>query len=137
MTSDTKVLLKHTKIRNFHKGDAIIHEGAAPEDEMYFILEGEVTIYKNRPEGEHEIEKRSLGQFFGEMALIGNQFRLATARAASENVKIAVIDRVGFLNLCGRNPVFLFKLLKYAVSRLVAAETKLSRINKEIYDERQ
>lgn len=125
-------MLQRSTSRGLKQGEILMREGEVPENEMYFILSGEVGIYKQRPSGDHLIETLRQGQFFGEMALVGQQTRLATAKAHTD-VRLIVIDRATFMKLCGSNPQFIFNLLKYAITRLLAAEDNLQQINEEIH----
>ena len=72
------------------------------------------------------------GKFFGEMALIHERPRLATARVISPTAKLALMDRAILLKLAGSSPEFIFYLLRHAVERLLAAEDKLQRVREEI-----
>lgn len=116
------------------RGKEIFHEGALSDDTMYFIFGGEIGIYKDRPGGEQEIHRIGPGHFFGEMALINERPRLATARVISDEARLAVINRPMLLKLAGSSPEFLFYLLKHAVSRLLAAEDKLQRVREDLDD---
>jgi len=124
--------LKQLNTREFEEGQIIFKEGAEADDSMFFIVSGQVGIYKNRPDGElHEIERYSPGSFFGEMALVGNQLRMASAKSLSAGTKIIVLNKAVFLKLCGTNPQFVLNMLKYSVSRLLAAEDKLQKLKEE------
>ncbi len=132
MSPDVIDQVRSISSREFNSGDIIFHEKDVSDDTMYFVLSGEIGIYKNRPDGEREIAMVGPGNFFGEMALIGQRPRLATARVVTSGAKIAVINRETFLRLCGKSPQFLFNLLKYAVARLLSAEDKLQQVREEL-----
>jgi len=123
--------LKQLNTMEVQQGQIIFSEGDDANDTMYFIISGTIGIYKKNPDGEHEIERLSPGSFFGEMALIGNQVRLATAKSIDPVSKVAVLNKAIFLKLCGSNPLFVLNLLKYSVSRLLVAEDKLQKIKEE------
>lgn len=131
MRKEVLETLKTLSSRDFRQGETIFKEGDMPDDTMYFLLTGEIGIMKKRPEGEREINRVSPGSFFGEMALIGNRPRLASARVQSVSAKVAVLNKATFLKLCGTTPQFVLNMLQYAVSRLLAAEDKLQRIKEE------
>lgn len=117
--------------KQFQQGDVIFREGDQPDDTMYFVFGGEVGIFKNRPEGERKINHLVPGMFFGEMALVNSRPRLATARVLTSTARLAMINKDILLKLAGRRPQFLFNLLKYSVSRLLAGEDKLQRVKEE------
>jgi monovalent cation:H+ antiporter, CPA1 family len=60
---------------NNKPGDIIIQEGDR-DDSLYLIINGSVSVYKN---GEVVAELTD-GEFFGEMALLGDQIRTATVK---------------------------------------------------------
>ena len=122
--------------KSFKAGEEIYQEGALPDNTMYFIFSGEVGIFKKRLEGERELIRLSTGNFFGEMALIHERPRLATARVVSPEAHMAVMDRRMLLKLAGSSPEFIFYLLRHAVSRLLAAEDKLERVKEELQSAR-
>ncbi len=122
---------------NFEQGREVFKEGAISDDTMYFIFGGEIGIYKDRPGGEQEIHRLGPGNFFGEMALINERPRLATARVISSQARMAVINRPMLLKLAGSSPEFLFYLLKHAVGRLLAAEDKLQRVREDLDDSKR
>jgi len=103
-----------------------------PDDTMYFVLSGDVGIFKKRAGVDHEMERLSTGAFFGEMALINERPRLATARVLSVEARLARMNREVLLKLAGVSPEFVFMLLKHAITRLLAAEDKLQRVREEL-----
>ncbi|XP_030072329.1 cAMP-dependent protein kinase type II-beta regulatory subunit [Microcaecilia unicolor] len=93
-----------TKI--YRDGEQIIAQGDGAES--FFIIEsGEVRITmksKSKPDGEEneavEIARYSRGQYFGELALVTNKPRAASAFAVG-NVKCLVMDVQAFERLLG------------------------------------
>jgi CPA1 family monovalent cation:H+ antiporter len=63
----------------FLAGDVVIGEGERG-DALYIITHGVVSVYK----GDKEIAELSDGDFFGEMALLGDQVRTATVKATCQ-----------------------------------------------------
>jgi len=137
MTPEIIDQVRQVSSRELSRGEIVFLEGDLPDDTMFFLLTGEIGIYKNRPDGEKMINQLGPGSFFGEMALVGQRPRLATAKVISDNARIAILTRDVFLKLCGKSPQFLFNLLKYAVSRLIAAEDKLQRIKEEVQNKKK
>lgn len=121
---------------NFNRGHVIYNEGAEPDDTMYFIFKGEIGIFKDRGGKEQKINSMEVGDFFGELALIHNRPRLATARVTSDVAHLAVMDRKTLLKMAGHSPEFLFHLLRYAIKRLLAGEDKLQRVREAVQDEK-
>ena len=72
------------------------------------------------------------GGFFGEIALIKNLPRTATAIVSSPEAQIARLDKNVFLQVSRSNPEFLFDLLKTVLDRLIIAEYKIKKLSGEV-----
>lgn len=86
--------------RYYNIGERIFERGDKA-DGMYFIEEGEVSIrLYTSDEGEFEIKKLKSGDYFGELSLITNRPRAATA-AVIKSCKLAFLDVDTFERLLG------------------------------------
>ena len=65
-------------------------------DAAYVILDGQVAIYRTGEKGEQMLATLGKGAMFGEMALIDNQTRMASAKSIG-NSQILVVTRDAFL----------------------------------------
>jgi len=65
-------------------------------DAAYVVLDGQIQIYRNTEKGEHMLATLGKGAMFGEMALIDNQARMASAKSIG-NSMILVVTRDAFL----------------------------------------
>ena len=65
-------------------------------DAAYVVLDGQVAIYKLTDKGEHILATLGKGAMFGEMALIDNQARMASAKAVGP-ASILVVTRDAFV----------------------------------------
>ena len=81
--------------------------------EMYVVLEGEVDLTI----GTNVIETLGPGEPFGEMALIDQAPRVATA-VAKTPVKLAVISEKRFLFMIQTTPYFALQIMKVMADRL-------------------
>jgi CRP/FNR family transcriptional regulator, cyclic AMP receptor protein len=81
--------------------------------EMYVVLEGELELAI----GPSVVERLGPGDPFGEMALIDQAPRTATATAATEG-KLAVIPERRFLFLVQTTPHFALDIMKAMADRL-------------------
>src|SRR4051812_15475488 len=81
--------------------------------EMYVILQGEVELTI----GDQVVEILGPGQLFGEMALIDQAPRVATAKAKTA-CKLAVIPEKRFVFLVQTTPYFALKIMKVMADRL-------------------
>ena len=64
--------------RDFKAGTVLFEEGQ-PGDDMYVVLAGQVEIRRKVGETEHVLARLMPGDFFGEMAILNQRPRSATA----------------------------------------------------------
>ena len=75
--------------RDYHSGEAIFHQGD-PGLGMYIILQGQVRIVNNQdPDNLIVYSELNDGDFFGDLALVDNADRSATALATADTRVIA------------------------------------------------
>ena len=105
------------KKRFFQKGDIIIQEGNA-SDSIYIIEHGEVEISQLKNNGDKQIIGiLGANDIFGEMGLIDNLPRSATATAISD-CKISIIHKKQFDEMISQHPENLKPLVTMLVQRL-------------------
>jgi len=94
-----RFLRRHSlfEIEEFGPGEVIFQQGEEG-DCAYFIHSGEVEVVREENGAEQVIAKLSKGQYFGEMALIGDASRNATVRSSS-GVRCAVLGKENFLSM--------------------------------------
>jgi CRP/FNR family transcriptional regulator, cyclic AMP receptor protein len=97
----------------FRKGDAALH--------VYIVKSGELQILNEN----RILETVPAGGIVGEMALISDDGRSATARAVGECVVIP-IDRKRFLFLVQQTPFFALKVMRVMCNRLKAMNQQTS-----------
>ncbi|OGO14497.1 MAG: hypothetical protein A2Y93_03265 [Chloroflexi bacterium RBG_13_68_17] len=106
--------------RRFALGDVIFEENSA-SDELYVIAQGEVEILvdpslvSDRPGGPRHLTTIATlrrGQSFGEVALVDQGLRSATARSASHDTQLIVIPRRMLMPLCENDPVLGYRLMR-------------------------
>ena len=91
--------IKHAHITDYGAGTTIFLEGSIG-DEFFIVLEGAVDIYVKRRNRDVLAGRKHRGEFFGEMALLGDGRRSATIRTGSEQgAKLASISRSTFQHL--------------------------------------
>lgn len=106
-------LLRHeSDIRALAAGEVIFAEGQ-PGDTMFAVLDGEVAIQKNGK----TLETVVPGGVFGEMALIDDQPRSASAVAATD-ARIVAVGRKRFLYMVQQTPYFSLEIMHILADRL-------------------
>jgi CRP/FNR family cyclic AMP-dependent transcriptional regulator len=108
------------QVRSLKEGDEVFEENAA-SDELYVIAEGEVDILVDpalisrpgrRSGGPAVIARLRRGQSFGEVALVDQGLRSASARSASEDTQLVVIPRDRLIDLCENDPTLGYRLMR-------------------------
>jgi CRP/FNR family transcriptional regulator, cyclic AMP receptor protein len=105
--------------RDFKAGDVIFRQGDLAQ-ELFIVQSGEVEIRL----GNRVLETLPQYSIFGEMALIDNASRSATAIAASD-AKLVPVSEKQFLFLISNTPYFALNVMRVMARRLRAANTAL------------
>ena len=99
-----------TAQRDFSAGEMIFKEGDVG-DTFYGILEGKVRISKEiEGAGEEALTILDEGSYFGEMALI-DEFPRSASAIAHTDCRVLVMDKADFSQLLSRNKDLAYKLL--------------------------
>ena len=113
--SDFGVLTgNNIETRFFKTGSTIFREGEEAY-ELFVIKSGEVRIQI----GNRTVSELSTDHIFGEMALIDNQPRSASAIAVTD-VELVPVSEKQFLFLVGQTPYFALKVMRVLAQRLRA-----------------
>lgn len=103
----------------FQEGEIIFRENSEGK-ELYIIAQGEVDILINPAlvggpasgeQKETRIATLRRGQSFGEIALVDEGIRTATARAAQKDTRLLVIPRDKLIMLCETYPQLGYRLM--------------------------
>jgi Cyclic nucleotide-binding domain len=99
-----RFLRRHSlfEIEDIEPGQVIFREGEEG-DCAYFIHDGEFAVIREENGTETVIARLSTGQYFGEMALIGNAARNATVRAVTP-ARVAILGKQNFLTMLSLMP---------------------------------
>ena len=84
-------LIRQIQVKAVSAGDFIFHEGEAG-DQLFVIESGEVEIVRIEGEMSEEVAFLQPGDVFGELGVLGQKTRNASARAFSDS-KILILDR--------------------------------------------
>jgi CRP-like cAMP-binding protein len=119
-----------------YRADEVVFEEGMPGAGMYIVKEGEVVIRKRIGDGDivdlAVVKERS---FFGELALIDEMPRSASAHTARETVMLA-LGKPDLENLTEQNPKLAMKVLgniaRLVCKRLVRANENLETLQTEL-----
>lgn len=114
-------------IRDYPKGTMIFSESQSGSD-MFIIQSGEVTISKVVDENEVILTVLQKGDMFGEMALIENKPRSASAIAHSD-CRLMVVNRSNFNQMVSTQPQLISRLTTTLAERLWSMYRQLDNAN--------
>lgn len=106
---------------NTYKAGNVIFATGEPGKVMYVVSEGEVEIKV----GGSVVESISPGSIFGEMALIDNSPRSATA-VAKTDCKVVPLDQRRFQFLVQETPFFALQVMSIMANRLRNANSRMA-----------
>ncbi|EDN68805.1 MscS Mechanosensitive ion channel [Beggiatoa sp. PS] len=116
-SDDAKLhLSKQIRRHRFNPGDTIVQQGDAG-DSLFIIVEGVVSVLVQTDDGRtKEVARLGAGNFFGEMALLTGEERMATVKA--------LVD------------TYLFELTKADIRPLIAQQREVSELISQILTRR-
>ncbi len=128
-TMESSFLASLSRQERFTAGQTIFREGD-PGDNLYVIVEGEVRIGKFIPgAGEEALAVLEHGAFFGEMALVDDEPRTATATAHTDPTVVLAISKDvlgGLLDIRRISSLRLLQMLcRIAAQRLRELDSKI------------
>lgn len=112
-------------LRGYRNGDLVFEEGSVGEH-AYVILSGRVDIVRKTRDGEALVRTLGKGEIFGEMALVDQLPRSASAVSRADDTSLVAINHAYFVYLVGQQPAFALILLKAMSLRLRAQMEKES-----------
>ncbi|MDX1616218.1 MAG: SpoIIE family protein phosphatase [Candidatus Promineifilaceae bacterium] len=122
-------LERAAEIHSFEDGQVIFEAGQRGET-MYVILAGQVAITL----GDQQIDLLEVGSLFGEMALVDEKPRSATATAVGAT-SLARIDQTAFAELVQQSPAFaldVMAIMSQRLRRMVENEAEYLRLEQEL-----
>ncbi len=127
LTEELQALEQTAQIRHFSAGQNIFIEGD-PGDGVYVIAEGMVQISAVVHEQERRVLSRvGPGDYFGEMAVLDNEARSATA-TAEQDTRAYFLPRDQVLGLLERSP-------KLAISLVREFSRRMREVNRQFMQE--
>lgn len=115
-----------TREEVFMPGTPIVQIGE-PGHCLYIVLDGVVQVLYPTHSGDFELARLGPGEFFGEMALLNDQPRSATVRAA-EPVRALVLHKSDFREIIGQSPTLAIKLLEIMSQRMRYADQLIASL---------
>ncbi|MDP3178306.1 MAG: Crp/Fnr family transcriptional regulator [Spirochaetaceae bacterium] len=127
--------MEQDKVRTFKPGELIFREGEKG-DLMYVLLEGSVELKMKVEKGETVLKTVDTpNDFFGEMALLDDRPRSASA-VALRPTKVLAVDRPTFESMILTNGKFALKIIKMLSARVRRSNTAVSELIETLPRER-
>jgi CRP-like cAMP-binding protein len=112
--------------REFPAGAVLFREGE-PGREMYVVQHGRVTVSKQVGDVEKILASMGPGEFLGEMSILNNRPRTATATCA-EPSKLLVIDAKTFEAMIRGNAEIAIRMIKKLADRVAEANEQIENL---------
>ena len=111
--------------QSYRKSEVIFREGSTGS-EMYLIHSGRVMLSVRQNETQEvPLVVLNPGDFFGEMALVDDSPRSATASAVEDDTELIIMDRARFLFMVRQQPEFALSLMHTLCRRLRDMDKRL------------
>lgn len=110
----------------FPPGTVIFRDGETGR-EMYVIQSGKIKIFKRIRDVEKTLAILPEGEFFGEMSILNNNPRSASAEVVEE-AKLLVIDPKTFEQMIKGNPEIALRIIKKLAQRLQEADDQIENL---------
>jgi CRP/FNR family transcriptional regulator, cyclic AMP receptor protein len=110
----------------FPKGSVLFQEGDAGH-EMFVIRSGEVAISKKVRDIEKQLSTLGPGEFFGEMSLLTNKPRSATATLLTDG-QLLIIDPKTFEGMLRGNGEIAVRMIRKLADRLAEADAQIETL---------
>jgi CRP-like cAMP-binding protein len=112
--------------KEFAQGTVLFREGE-PGKEMYVVQQGRVTVSKKVGDVEKILASLGPGEFLGEMSILNNRPRSATATCA-EPARLLVIDAKTFEAMVRSSAEIAIRMIKKLSDRLAAADEQIENL---------
>jgi CRP/FNR family transcriptional regulator, cyclic AMP receptor protein len=112
--------------KEFAQGTVLFQEGE-PGKDMFVLQSGKISISKKVRDVEKVLAVLGPGEFFGEMAIISNKPRNATA-TVMEDAKLLVIDPKTFEAMIRGNSEIAVRMIKKLAERLSEADAQIENL---------
>ena len=112
--------------KEFPRGTVLFREGD-PGKDMYVVQTGRVTIHKRVGDVEKVLTTLGPGEFLGEMSILNNRPRSATATCA-EACKLLVIDAKTFEAMIRGNAEIAIRMIKKLADRLQETNEQIATL---------
>ena len=130
--SEVNQIREQAEIKKYNKDDIIFSEG--DEGNSFYVVEkGRISIFIDDSGSKKILNSHSEGGYFGEMGVVNNDKRSASAEASNDSTLLC-INKVTFLNITNNYPSLAEKINQVLPKRneeLILRETLLNTIGSD------
>jgi len=130
--AEVAIFVEHLQVEAVTAGTRVVSDGDV-DDAWYIVLQGEVAVTKDGPNGEHEFAVLSRGESFGEMALIDQAPRSADVTAVNDAI-LAQLSREAFLGIATTGHPAATKLLWSLAQVLCKRQRQLTGLLLDLFE---
>ncbi|MBE3575834.1 MAG: Crp/Fnr family transcriptional regulator [Firmicutes bacterium] len=124
---DLERLAQIVRVAEYRRGEQVFLAGD-PGDAFYMVISGSVRIYILSEDGrEKTLTLLGPGEFFGEMALVDDAPRSASAQAL-EFARLMVLSRGAFTHMITTHPDMAIKVIRVLSQRLREANSQMEQL---------
>ncbi len=120
LTEESIQLLTKRITLEYYPANRIIFKEGDDGDAMYIIKKGQIRIYRgedDKPYDQTVLATLSDGSFFGEMALVNEAERIASAKTLTES-ELFILKKDDFYTLINNNPKLAEQISSEFISRI-------------------
>ncbi|MCS7213055.1 MAG: cyclic nucleotide-binding domain-containing protein [Candidatus Calescibacterium sp.] len=124
---ELKIISEQAETRDFASGEFVLREGQSNE-RMYVIMHGTVEIHKKYDDKDFVVAELSVGNFIGEVSILGFDEKPMASVIAKTNTSLLEISKEVVARWSEENPkivIKLFQVISLGLSR------KLRKLNEE------
>lgn len=126
--NEVQTLIDYTELVNFKKGEVIAEIGEVGEA-LFFIINGEIGLYRDDDGKENEVARVKEGELLGEMSFFDRRPRTVRLRAAQDGTKMLRLTRAMYKRLRVEHPYIAVNLVEHAI---VSLDHLFRRVSKDI-----
>ena len=129
---DRDFLLEHAAVRRYRRGCHLFYQGDEATS-VFAVLEGEIEVFIENAQADRTIiDRKQSGALFGEIELLGGQYRIASAVALTD-ATLGVIRRCLFEECIRASPELLAAIARNLAVAFGETITRLSTLPLDAY----
>lgn len=114
---EVQTFLDYTTVVEYKKNDVIANIGDVGEA-LYFVIEGETSLFHDDGNGETEVGRVHKGELAGEMSFFDRQPRSVRMRATTGKTVLLRLTRIKYERLRVEHPYIAVNILEHAIVSL-------------------